>query len=52
MLRDAERLGGGLNIFYMASSLNQGPFAGPHIVRHSYKKDPTRDPNRENYLCP
>ena len=33
----------------MGSSLNYGPFLGPNIVRHPYKKDPKRDPNLENY---
>ena len=33
----------------MGSSLNQGPFVGPNLVRHPCKKDPKRDAILENY---
>ena len=32
----------------MGSSRSSGPFSGPKLVRHTEKKDPTRDPSLEN----
>ena len=39
----------GFRVWGLGSSLYQGPFAVPNIVRHPYNKDPKGDPNLENH---